>query len=302
MASSFSLYTLTVQSGPPGSPSADAALSPHPRLQTFYSLSIHFLSSPSAPPPPPHTPGCFSTPPASSSYLTVPGFFNGMLAVSEPAALNCNIFFCLIPLTLFLSRNLTLIHLSLTRTLEFLLCFLIAPTPGLAFSLMMPRTLVVASPSSSGRAYPSPNFLFSLSSLDLYYDYVGVNISLNNSSSLSFLDVYALPIRSSPTDSRTDSFSPSILSSSRNLFILEDFSCHHLSGTQKVLPTPWKKVFIWVISSDLIPSMTLTYLLFSIALLAIAPSLTSALFPPFSPSLAPGRCFRTWALIIYQFY
>ena len=67
----------------------------------------------------------------------------------------------------------------------------------------------------------------SLSSLDPYSDYVGINISLNNSSSVSFLNVYAPPIRSSPTDCRTNSFSPSILPSSRNLFILGDFNCHH---------------------------------------------------------------------------
>ena len=67
----------------------------------------------------------------------------------------------------------------------------------------------------------------SLFSLDPYSDYVGVNISLNNSSSLSFLNVYAPPIRSSPTDGRTDSFSFSILPSSRNLFVLGDFICHH---------------------------------------------------------------------------
>ena len=67
----------------------------------------------------------------------------------------------------------------------------------------------------------------SLSSLVLYSDYVEVNISVNDSSSLSFLNVYAPPIRSSPTDSRTNSFSPSILASSTNLFILEDFNCHH---------------------------------------------------------------------------
>ena len=51
----------------------------------------------------------------------------------------------------------------------------------------------------------------SLSSLDPYSDYVEVNISLNNSSLLSFLTVYALPIRSSPKDSRTNFFSSSIL-------------------------------------------------------------------------------------------
>ena len=61
----------------------------------------------------------------------------------------------------------------------------------------------------------------SLSSLDSYSDYVGVNISLN-SSLLSFLNVHAPPIFLSPMDGRTDSFSPSILPSSRNLFILGD--------------------------------------------------------------------------------
>ena len=53
----------------------------------------------------------------------------------------------------------------------------------------------------------------SLSSLDPYSDYVGVNISLNNSSSLSFLNVYAPPIRSSPKNSITNFFSSSILPS-----------------------------------------------------------------------------------------
>ena len=53
----------------------------------------------------------------------------------------------------------------------------------------------------------------SLSSLSPYSDYVEVNISLNNSSSLSFLNVYAPPIRSSTKDSRTNFFSLSILPS-----------------------------------------------------------------------------------------
>ena len=70
-------------------------------------------------------------------------------------------------------------------------------------------------------------FISSLSLLDLYCNYVGVNISLNNSSSLSFLNVYALLICSTPTDGKSDSFSPSILRPSRNLFILGDFICHH---------------------------------------------------------------------------
>ena len=52
---------------------------------------------------------------------------------------------------------------------------------------------------------------FSLSSLGPYSDYVEVNISLNGSTSLSFLNVYAPPIRSSTKDSRTNFFSLSIL-------------------------------------------------------------------------------------------
>ena len=47
--------------------------------------------------------------------------------------------------------------------------------------------------------------------------------------------------------------------------------------------------------------MTLTHPPFSIAPLAVAPLLTSRLLPPLLPFLAPGRCFGTWVLTIYQF-
>ena len=60
---SSSRYTLTAQSGP----SANAAIQPHPHLQTSYPFSAHFVSYPSAPSPSPHTPGCFSLPPVSFS-------------------------------------------------------------------------------------------------------------------------------------------------------------------------------------------------------------------------------------------
>ena len=52
-----------------------------------------------------------------------------------------------------------------------------------------------------------------LSLLSPYFDYVEVNISLSNSSSLSFLNVYAPHIRSSTKDCRTNFFSLSILPS-----------------------------------------------------------------------------------------
>ena len=135
------------------------------------------------------------------------------------------------------------------------------------------------------------------SSLYPYSDYIGVDISLNSSSSLSFLNVYARPIRSS-LDGRADSFPPSILPSSRYLFILGNFNCRHPLWDSKSASDPVERKYS--IGSSLLtssPSMTLIYLLFS-----IAPTLTSPLLHPLSPSLARGRCFRTWILIIYHFY
>ena len=94
----------------------------------------------------------------------------------------------------------------------------------------------------------------SLSSLDPYSDYVGVNISLNNSSSLSFLNVYAPPICCSPTNGKTDSFSPSIFFSSTNLFILGEFNfLSPLLGLKRYFRPCEEEVFDWIISSDLLP-------------------------------------------------
>ena len=65
--------------------------------------------------------------------------------------------------------------------------------------------------------------------------------------------MYAAPIGSSPTDGRTDSFSPSILPS-RNLFIFGDFSCHHSLWDSRVTCDPhMEEVFDLVICSDLLP-------------------------------------------------
>ena len=149
-------YTSTVQSGPP---STDAALSRHPRLQTSYPPSANSVSPSSAPSPPSLAPGHFSTPPASSPPLTLSGLFNGMLEVFEPGALNYFIFYCPIQSILSASRNPILTHLPLSGFLDFLLCVLIAPTQGLAFSLLIPCTPAAALSFSSGRAYPFLNFL-----------------------------------------------------------------------------------------------------------------------------------------------
>ena len=161
--------------------------------------------------------------------LTLSGFFNGMLEISDPGALNYNTSLSLVP-----SVDLICIQESNFNSSS---SFRI---PGFS-ALCSDRTHSwsgILSPDATHAGDGVVTFIrqglffselstSSLSSLDSYSDYIGVNISLNNSFSVSFLNVYAPLIRSSPTDGRTDSFSPSILSSSRNLFILGDFNCHH---------------------------------------------------------------------------
>ena len=142
----------------------------------------------------------------------------------------------------------------------------------------------------------------SLSSLDPYSDYVGVNISLNNSSSLSFLNVYAplfAPPRriAEPTLFLPPFFPPPEISSFWGTSIAIS-----PSGTQEVLLTPAGKKHSTG-SSPLTssPSMTLMHPLFSIVPLAVAALLSSPLLPLLLPFLAPERCFRTWVLTTYLF-
>ena len=137
---SSSLYTSTVQCGPPGplcycstpdSPSPSNFLSPFPPLRTFSRCTqttasgfrMLFYTF------------CFLFP------LTSSGFFNKMLAVSKPGALKYFTIPCFILLILFVSRNLILIHLSLSGSLDSLLWDLIAPTPGLVLSLPITHML-----------------------------------------------------------------------------------------------------------------------------------------------------------------
>ena len=237
---SSNVHTFSVLPGPSGPSSTNTTLPSHPRLQTSYISSAHFVSFSSAPSTPPYVPGCFSIPTVSFSPLTPSGIFNGMLEVSEPGAPNYYTLFYLILLTLFVSRNLTLIHLPLSG-------FLI---PGFS-AVRSDRTHSrsgIRSPNTmhasggviifvrQGLSFPELSTFF-LSSLEPYSDYLGVNISLNNSSSLSFLNFYSPPIRSSPIDNRTDSFLLSILSSEMSSFwgILIAIITY---ATRKVLSTP----------------------------------------------------------------
>ena len=153
---SSDMYTSTVQSSPA---SANGALSPHSRLQTSYPPSAHYIYSPSAPH---HRPLILAVllrllPPLPP--LTRSGLFNGMLEVFEPGAFNYFTFFRPILSTLSAFRNPILTPLPLSGFLDSLLCVLIAPTPGLEFSLLIPRALAAAVLFSSGRVYLFVNFL-----------------------------------------------------------------------------------------------------------------------------------------------
>ena len=212
-----------------------------------------------------------------------------MLEVFEPGTLNYFTSFRLILSTLSAFRNPILTHL---------------PLSGFS-ALRSDRTHSRSGILSSDTTHASGGVVIfvrqdlsfselstsTLSSLDPYSDYVGINISLNSSSLVSFLNVYAPPIRSSPTDGRTDSFSPS----TRNLFILGDFNCHHPLWDSKGTSNPHgEEVFGWVISSDLLPLNdpdTLTLL---------HRSSPDIFFPPFF--FARGRCYRTLVLTTYQFF
>ena len=247
---SSDMYTSTVQSGPP---STDAALLHHPRLQTSYPPSAHFISPSSAPSPPSLAPGHFSMPPAFSSppdSLRVLQWNAGGLRARSTELLH---FLSSHPVDLICIQESNL-NSSSFRIPRFsaLRCDHTHSRSGILSPDTTHASGGVIIFVRQGLSFSELSTSF-LSSLDPYSDYVGVNISLNNFSSVSFLNVYALPIRSSPTDGRTDSFSPSILPS-RNLFILGDFNCHHPLWDSRGTSDPCgEEVFDWVISSDLLP-------------------------------------------------
>ena len=239
---SSDMYTSTVQSSPA---SANAALSPHPRLQTSYPPSAHYVSSPSATPPPSLAPG-FSS--ASPDSLRVLQWNAGGLQ----------------------ARSNKLLHILSSHPVD-LICIQESNLnssfriPGFS-ALRSDRTHSRSGILSSDTTHASGDVVIfvrqglsfselstpTFSSLDPYSDCVGVNISLNKSSSVSFPNVCAPLIRASPTDGRTNSLSPSILPSSRHLFILGDYNCHHPLWDSRGTSEPrGEEVFHWVISSDL---------------------------------------------------
>ena len=149
-------YTSTVQSGPPllmlHSRVTPVSKPPIPHLLILYLLPLPLHHRPLLQ-------AIFLRILPPLLPLTFSRFFNGMLEVSVPGALNYFIFYRPILSTLSASKNPILTHLPLSGFLDFLLCVLIALTPGLAFSLLIPRTSAAASSFLSGRVYPFLNFL-----------------------------------------------------------------------------------------------------------------------------------------------
>ena len=152
-------YTSTVESG---TPSANAALLPHSRLQTFYPPSAHLTSPSPALPPPSLAPGYTSAPPASSpppDSLRVLQWNAGGLQARSTELLH---FLSSHPVDLICIQESNLNSSFCFRIpgfLDSLFCVLIPPTPGLEFSLLMPRMPVAALSFSSDRAYLFLNFL-----------------------------------------------------------------------------------------------------------------------------------------------
>ena len=259
-------------------------------LSPFHPIRI----SPSALSPPPHAPGYFSTPPASSSppdSLRVLQWNAGGLRASSTKLLH---FISSHPVDLICIQESNLNSSSSFRI------------PGFS-ALRSDRThsrsgiFSPEDPHASGGViiFVRQGLSFSelstssLSLLDSYSDYVGVNIS-TTTPCCHFLMctplIFALLRRMAKP---TPFFSPFFPFSEISLF-WGTVTTIIPSGTQKVLLTTVERKYSSG-SSPLtsFPTTTLTYSLFYIAPLAVAPLLTFPLLPLFSLYHAPGRCFRT---------
>ena len=231
-------YTSTVESSP--TPSANAALLLHPRLQTSYPSSAHLISPSPALPPPSLAPGYTSAPPASSpppdSLRVLQWNAGGLRARSTE-------------LPHFLSSHPVDLICIQESNLNSSSSFRIPGFSVLRSDRTHSRSRILSSDAShaiggvvifvrQGLSF-SELSTTSLSSLDPYSDYVVVNISLNKSSSVSFLNVYAPlfapPQRmAEPIPSLPQFFPPPEISSFWGTSIaITRF------GTQEVLLSPW---------------------------------------------------------------
>ena len=98
----------------------------------------------------------------------------------------------------------------------------------------------------------SPVSVSSLSSQGPYSDCICVKVLFSNHSPIQFLNLYSPPIRSTPSDSRTRTFSPDILPNSPDTFMLGDFNAHHRTWDSLISPDPpGNDLFRWITPSGL---------------------------------------------------
>ena len=185
---SSDMYTSTVQSSPA---SPTAALSPHPRLQTSYPrLPILCL----LPLPPHHRPLLLAVllhllPSLPTESLRVFQWNAGGLRARSTELLH------------FLSSHPVYLICIQESNINSSSSFWIPGFSALDSDRTHSRSVILSPDDTHGSGgvvifvRQGPSFpelsTFSLSSLDPYSNHVGVNISFNNSSSLSFLNVYA---------------------------------------------------------------------------------------------------------------
>ena len=293
-------YTSTVQSGPRllmlHSRVTPVSKPPIPHLPILYLLPLSFTTV--------LAPGHFSTPPASSpppDSLRVLQWNAGGLRARSTELLD------------FLSSHPVDLICIQESNLNSSSSFRIPGFSALRFDCTHSRPGILSSDTTHASGgviiFVSQGLSFSelsttsLSSLDPYSDYVGINISLNNSSSQSFLNVYA-PLFAPPQRmAEPIPFLPPFFPHPEISSFWGTSIAITRFGTQEVLPTPAGRKYLTgpsLLTSS--HSMTLTHPLFSIAPLAVAPLLTSPLLLLLLLFLAPGRCFKTWVLTTYQFF
>ena len=155
-------------------------------------------------------------------------------------------------MTLFSSKKLIFWQPRSFKSRDILLFVRIEHSPDRALFPPKVITPVVVSSLLSTLTWPSLLFLSPLYSQDPYSDYICVKVLFSNHSPLQFLNLYSPPIRSTPSDSRTRTFSPDILPNSPDTFIFGDFNAHHPSWDSLISPDlPGNDLFHWITSSGL---------------------------------------------------
>ena len=163
-------------------------------------------------------------------------FYNGMLAVFPPLVMP---FFPTISMTFFSSKKPIFRQPRTFKSLDILLFIWIGHSPDRALSPPEIITPVVVSSLLSTLTWPSLLFLSPLFLPSTPTQTTSVlKFFFSNHSPLQFLNLHSPPIRSTPFDSRTRTFSSHILPNSLDTFFLEDCNAHHPTWDSFISPDP----------------------------------------------------------------